>query len=101
MVGVIIIDDVAVVVITIQATKRKFGIHLIRCLYAVSIMPHTRDERVDLRFGDLSVIVYDLEGFGLCIPLGKFNSRLIQGGLDPMAVHLFILYWAMLSYITP
>ncbi len=26
---------------------------------------------------------------------------LIQGGLDPMAVHLFILYWAMLSFITP
>jgi TRAP-type uncharacterized transport system fused permease subunit len=26
---------------------------------------------------------------------------LIQGGLDPMAVHLFILYWGMLSYITP
>jgi TRAP-type uncharacterized transport system fused permease subunit len=26
---------------------------------------------------------------------------LIEGGLDPMAVHLFILYWGMLSYITP
>jgi TRAP transporter 4TM/12TM fusion protein len=26
---------------------------------------------------------------------------LIEGGLDPMAVHLFILYWAMLSFITP
>ncbi len=26
---------------------------------------------------------------------------LIQGGLDAMAVHLFILYWGMLSYITP
>ena len=26
---------------------------------------------------------------------------LIQGGLDPMAVHLFILYWGMLSFITP
>ncbi len=26
---------------------------------------------------------------------------LIRGGLDPMAVHLFILYWGMLSYITP
>ncbi len=26
---------------------------------------------------------------------------LVQGGLDPMAVHLFILYWAMVSYITP
>jgi TRAP transporter 4TM/12TM fusion protein len=26
---------------------------------------------------------------------------LIQGGLNPMAVHLFILYWGMLSYITP
>lgn len=26
---------------------------------------------------------------------------LIQGGLDAMAVHLFILYWAMLSFITP
>lgn len=26
---------------------------------------------------------------------------LIKGGLDPMAVHLFILYWGMLSYITP
>ena len=26
---------------------------------------------------------------------------LIQGGLNPMAVHLFILYWAMLSFITP
>lgn len=26
---------------------------------------------------------------------------LIQGGLEPMAVHLFILYWAMLSFITP
>jgi len=23
------------------------------------------------------------------------------GGLDPLAVHLFILYWGMLSYITP
>ena len=26
---------------------------------------------------------------------------LIQGGLNPMAVHLFILYWGMLSFITP
>ena len=26
---------------------------------------------------------------------------LIEGGLDPMAVHLFILYWGMLSFITP
>jgi TRAP transporter 4TM/12TM fusion protein len=26
---------------------------------------------------------------------------LIQGGLDPMGVHLFILYWGMLSFITP
>ncbi len=26
---------------------------------------------------------------------------LIKGGMDPMAVHLFILYWGMLSYITP
>ncbi|MFC7368499.1 TRAP transporter permease [Vreelandella zhaodongensis] len=26
---------------------------------------------------------------------------LIQGGLNPLAVHLFILYWGMLSFITP
>ncbi|MDG1113560.1 MAG: TRAP transporter large permease subunit, partial [Pseudomonadales bacterium] len=26
---------------------------------------------------------------------------LIDGGLVPMAVHLFILYWGMLSFITP
>lgn len=26
---------------------------------------------------------------------------LVQSGLAPMAVHLFILYWAMLSFITP
>ena len=26
---------------------------------------------------------------------------LAQAGLEPMAVHLFILYWAMLSFITP
>jgi len=26
---------------------------------------------------------------------------LIQGGFDPMGVHLFILYWGMLSFITP
>jgi|TARA_B100000315_G_scaffold256904_1_gene304110 TRAP transporter 4TM/12TM fusion protein len=26
---------------------------------------------------------------------------LIQGDLDPMGVHLFILYWGMLSFITP
>lgn len=26
---------------------------------------------------------------------------LVASGLDPMAVHLFILYWGMLSYITP
>jgi len=26
---------------------------------------------------------------------------LIDGGLAPMAVHLFILYWGMLSFITP
>lgn len=26
---------------------------------------------------------------------------LITAGLDPIAVHLFILYWGMLSYITP
>ncbi|MEX1035147.1 MAG: TRAP transporter fused permease subunit [Sneathiella sp.] len=26
---------------------------------------------------------------------------LIQGGLDPLAVHLFILYWGMVSFITP
>ena len=26
---------------------------------------------------------------------------LLGGGLDPLAVHLFILYWGMLSFITP
>lgn len=26
---------------------------------------------------------------------------LIRGGFDPMAVHMFILYWGMLSFITP
>jgi len=26
---------------------------------------------------------------------------LIEAGLEPLAVHLFILYWSMLSYITP
>ncbi|MBA4490048.1 TRAP transporter fused permease subunit [Paracoccus sp. S1E-3] len=26
---------------------------------------------------------------------------LVQGGLNPIASHLFILYWGMLSYITP
>jgi len=26
---------------------------------------------------------------------------LVQGGLSPMAVHLFIFYWGMISYITP
>ncbi|HEY5645040.1 MAG TPA: TRAP transporter fused permease subunit [Pseudomonadales bacterium] len=26
---------------------------------------------------------------------------LVAGGLDPIGVHLFILYWAMLSFITP
>lgn len=26
---------------------------------------------------------------------------LVQAGLDPMASHLYILYWGMLSYITP
>ncbi len=26
---------------------------------------------------------------------------LVNSGLDPMAVHLFILYWGMLSFITP
>ena len=26
---------------------------------------------------------------------------LVQAGLNPMAAHLFILYWAMLSFITP
>lgn len=28
-------------------------------------------------------------------------AALIQQGLDPVAVHLFILYWGMLSFITP
>jgi len=26
---------------------------------------------------------------------------LVNGGFDPMAVHMFIFYWGMLSYITP
>jgi TRAP transporter 4TM/12TM fusion protein len=26
---------------------------------------------------------------------------LVEGGLNPLAVHLFILYWGMLSFITP
>ncbi|MZR31417.1 TRAP transporter permease [Sneathiella litorea] len=26
---------------------------------------------------------------------------LVQGGLDPLSVHLFILYWGMVSFITP
>lgn len=26
---------------------------------------------------------------------------LVQTGLDPLAVHLFIMYWGMISYITP
>ncbi len=34
----------------------------------------------------------------LAIILGP---ALIQAGLDPIASHLFILYWGMLSYITP
>ncbi|MDA1099833.1 MAG: TRAP transporter fused permease subunit [Proteobacteria bacterium] len=34
----------------------------------------------------------------LAIVLGP---ALIDGGLDPVASHLFILYWGMLSYITP
>lgn len=34
----------------------------------------------------------------LAIVLGP---ALIRGGLDPIASHLFILYWGMLSYITP
>jgi len=26
---------------------------------------------------------------------------LVQGGLDPLAVHMFIFYWSMVSFITP
>src|SRR5690606_20233516 len=26
---------------------------------------------------------------------------LIRAGLDPLAVHLFIMYWGMISFITP
>ncbi|MEZ5741483.1 MAG: TRAP transporter large permease subunit [Burkholderiaceae bacterium] len=26
---------------------------------------------------------------------------LVQGGLDPLAVHLFMMYWGMISFITP
>lgn len=26
---------------------------------------------------------------------------LVQSGLDPLAVHLYILYWGMVSFITP
>jgi TRAP-type uncharacterized transport system fused permease subunit len=26
---------------------------------------------------------------------------LVRGGLDPLAVHLFIMYWGMVSFITP
>ncbi len=29
------------------------------------------------------------------------GPAMIEGGLDPVASHLFILYWGMLSYITP
>ena len=29
------------------------------------------------------------------------GPAMIDGGLDPVASHLFILYWGMLSYITP
>jgi TRAP transporter 4TM/12TM fusion protein len=28
-------------------------------------------------------------------------TPLIEGGLNPLAVHLFVMYWGMISYITP
>jgi TRAP-type uncharacterized transport system fused permease subunit len=29
------------------------------------------------------------------------SPALVQGGLNPLAVHLFLLYWGMISFITP
>lgn len=46
-------------------------------------------------------------GFGMSITAAyiflavSLVPALVGSGLDPLAVHLFILYWGMLSYITP
>ena len=68
-----------------------------------------------LSFADGSVIILLLMGAFTSFVLGigmtvtaayvflaiALAPALVQGGLDPMAVHLYILYWGMLSYITP
>ena len=46
-------------------------------------------------------------GFGMSITAAyiflavSLVPALVGSGLDPLAVHLFILYWGMMSYITP
>jgi len=55
----------------------------------------------------MAALVCFLLGFGMpatpayIFPAILMAPALIQAGLEPIAVHLFLLYWGMLSYITP
>jgi len=55
----------------------------------------------------MAALVCFLLGFGMpatpayIFPAILIAPALIQAGLEPIAVHLFLLYWGMLSYITP
>lgn len=55
----------------------------------------------------MGAVICFILGFGMpatpayIFPAILLAPALVNAGLEPMAVHLFLLYWGMLSYITP
>jgi hypothetical protein len=63
--------------------------------------PYHRWDKV--KFSEFIAVIGKLfaELVALLTDIGLIVGALIQGGLNPMSVHMFIFYWGMLSFITP
>jgi TRAP transporter 4TM/12TM fusion protein len=61
----------------------------------------------DLKFGSIMLLLFFgavtsfILGMGMTVSAVVMGPAMIKAGLDPVASHLFILYWGVLSYITP
>ena len=106
----------------VAATGRLFaelvailaGVGLIVGALAVTGMSSTiANDLVHLAGGDplvllaMGAVTSFILGIGMTVTAAyvflaiALAPALVRGGMDPMAVHLFIFYWSMLSYITP
>lgn len=97
-----------------ELTGLMAGVGLIMGALAVSGMSGTiANDLLFLAGGDMLVLLLmgALTSFilGIGMPVTAayiflaiaLAPALINGGMNPMAVHMFILYWGMLSFITP